>query len=81
MIQQAKIKTRIQLPREFCELDAIRYVASRYGTSPEQVLEHYLTQTGTLCPDQAPDDRYELEPNEIALFRDLGVQPSVIEIV
>ena len=77
MIQQ----TKIQLSRELCELDAIRYVASRYGTTPEQVLAHYLMQTGAVCTDHASDDSYTLEPNEIALFRDLGVQPSVIEIV
>lgn len=76
-----KIKTKVILSKDFCSMDAIRYVANRYGTTAEQVLNHYLVQTGIVKPDVVDaEDDYMLTPNEIALFRDLGVQPSVVEI-
>ncbi|MDE5886989.1 MAG: hypothetical protein K2J48_01635 [Muribaculaceae bacterium] len=74
------METKIILPKEFCKMDAIRYVASRYNTTPEKVLEHYFIQTGIVKPGGATEDDYELKPNEVALFHDLGVQPSLIEI-
>lgn len=81
MIQNHRIQTKVILSRELCDIDAIRYVASRYGTTPEAVLEHYLVQTGIVVADENHDsDMYDLMPNEIALLRDLGVQPSSVEI-
>ena len=61
-------------------MDAIRYVASRYRTTPEKVLEHYFVQTGLVKAGPIPEDDYELQPNEVALFSDLGVRPSKVEI-
>lgn len=62
-------------------MDAIKYVATRYGTTPEKVLMHYFVQTGVITPSNSyQEDNYELMPNEIALFRDLGVQPTKVEI-
>lgn len=62
-------------------MEAIKYVAGRYRTTTEAVLRHYLIQTGIIkADDNVNEDEYDLEPNEIALFRDLGVQPSVVEI-
>lgn len=62
-------------------MDAIRYVARRYATTPENVLRHYLVQTGIVKSDGCPPDgNYELAPNELTLFRDLGVQPTIVEI-
>ncbi|MDE6300531.1 MAG: hypothetical protein K2M19_02290 [Muribaculaceae bacterium] len=72
--------TKILLSEDFCKMEAIRYVASRYGTTPENVLEHYFVQTGIVAPKNADNDGYELQSNELALFHDLGVQPTVIEI-
>ena len=60
-------------------MDAIKYVASRYGTTPEKVLEHYFVQTGIVKSENV-DDGYELQSNELALFHDLGVQPVKVEI-
>lgn len=74
------MKTKILLSKDFCELEAVRYVASRYCTTPEQVLEHYLVQTGILKADNTSEDNYTLAPNEIELFCDLGVKPSLFEI-
>ena len=62
-------------------MDAVKYVASRYHTTPERVLKHYMIQTGVLAADSASDDNYNLAPNEIALFGDLGIRPSVMEIL
>ena len=62
-------------------MDAIKYVANRYDTTPEKVLLHYFVQTGVITPATShKEDNYDLMPNEIALFRDLGVQPTIVEI-
>lgn len=74
------METKILLSKDFCKMEAIKYVASRYGTTPEEVLEHYFMQTGMV--DLPPKDclDYELEPNELALFHDLGIHPMAVEI-
>ncbi|MDE5791748.1 MAG: hypothetical protein K2H96_11045 [Muribaculaceae bacterium] len=74
------METKILLSKDFCKMDAIRYVASRYGTTPEKVLKHYFVQTGIVQSENEGNDGYELKSNELALFHDLGVQPTVIEI-
>ena len=74
------MKTKIMLSKDFCDMEAIKYVASRYGTTPERVLERYYEQCGIITPDLTKDADYTLTPNEIALFHDLGVQPSILEI-
>ena len=66
------------LSKDFCKMDAVSYVAGRYGATPEEVLKRYMLQTGILKSDEVFD--YELAPNEVALFRDLGIQPSHLEI-
>ena len=75
------METKILLSKDFCRMDAIRYIASRYSTTPEQVLEHYFIQTGIVKSENKDKDNYELAPNEIALFSDLGLKPSKIEIL
>ncbi|MDE7421348.1 MAG: hypothetical protein K2N35_14205 [Muribaculaceae bacterium] len=74
------MRTKITLSKDFCEMDAIKYVASRYRTTPEKVLKHYFVQTGIIPSGDADNDGYELKSNELALFHDLGVRPTVIEI-
>lgn len=74
------METKIFLPKDLCKMDAIRYVASRYGTTPEKVLKHYFVQTGIVAAGNMDNDDYELQSNELALFHDLGVQPTAIEI-
>lgn len=74
------METKILLSKDLCKMDAIRYVAARYGTTPEKVLIHYFVQTGIVPSVNIDDDGYELLSNELALFHDLGVQPTVIEI-
>ena len=80
MIETNDMGTKILLSKDFCEMDAIRYVASRYSTTPELVLKHYLMQTGILKQTTRSTDDYDLTPNELALFCDLGVHTSEIEI-
>lgn len=65
------------LLKDYCKLEAIKYVAFRYGTTPEQVLEHYLVQTGIIKSSNKQEDDYNLTPNEIALFNDLGISTSI----
>ena len=74
------METKILLSKDFCNMDAVKYVASRYGTTPEKVLEHYFVQTGIVPSGNMNDGDYELQSNELALFHDLGVQPTAIEI-
>ena len=80
MFRNSEMKTKIMLPRGFCELEAVKYVAFRYDTSPEQVLEHFLMQCGIIPSDGCHEADYSLTPNEMALFRDLGILPSIVEI-
>ena len=72
------MKTKILLSKDFCDMEAIKYLAFRYGTTPEHVLEHYFVQSGIISSDGKKD--YTLTPNEMALLHDLGVQPSIVEI-
>ena len=74
------METKILLSKDFCEMEAIRYIAARYGTTPEKVLKHYFIQTGLVPSENADNDGYELQSNELALFHDIGVQPTTIEI-
>ncbi|MDE5840422.1 MAG: hypothetical protein K2H49_05830 [Muribaculaceae bacterium] len=69
------MKTDKMSPKDFCEMEAVRYVAFRYGATPEQVLERYFVQCGIIAPCGAKDAEYSLTPNEIALFHDLGIVP------
>ena len=75
------MKAKIIIPQALCQQEAIIYVARRYGTTPEHVMEHYLVQDGIIKPsaDLCKRDNFELAPNEIELFRDLGVKPCEIE--
>lgn len=75
------METKILLSKDFCKMDAVRYVAFRYGTTPERVLERYLVQTGIVSLENEDNDDYELQSNELALFHDLGVQPTAVEII
>ena len=62
-------------------MDAVKYVASRYCTTPEKVLKHYFIQTGVFKSEITDeDDDYVLLSNELALFHDLGIQPTAIEM-
>lgn len=75
------METKILLSKDFCSMEAIKYIATRYGTTPEKVLEHYFVQCGIISPSDHNAPEYTLTPNEIALFHDLGVQPSSLEII
>lgn len=75
------MEAKIILPRDLCEQEAVRFVARRYGTTPERVIERFLVQAGIIRRDELNAvPAYDLAPNELALFRDLGVQPSEVEI-
>ena len=53
------MRTKITLSKDYCEMDAIKYVASRYRTTPEKVLKHYFVQTGIIPSGDADNDGYE----------------------
>lgn len=75
------METKILLSGDFCNDEAVRFIARRYGTTPQQVLVRYLVQDGIMKENDQPEaGHYSLEPNELALMRDLGVKPSRVEI-
>ncbi|MDE7136759.1 MAG: hypothetical protein K2N91_09020 [Muribaculaceae bacterium] len=74
------MKTKIMLSKDFCDMEAVKYIAYRYGTTPERVLMHYFVQSGIITSNDNQDAYYSLTPNEMALLHDLGVQPSIVEI-
>ena len=72
--------TKIVLSKDICEIEAIKYVAFRHGVTPLQALMCYFVQCGILDSSDNDNSDCILEPNEIALFHDLGVHPSYLEI-
>ncbi|MDE6268685.1 MAG: hypothetical protein K2M04_06355 [Muribaculaceae bacterium] len=75
------METKIIVPQCLCDMEAVRYMASRYATTPEKLLRRYFVQCGIVQADEEDsDDGYRLAPNEMALLSDLGVHPSKIEI-
>ena len=75
------MKTRILLSKDFCRMEVVKYIASRYNTTPEKVLHHYFVQMGLVKNENSEVEDYTLQPNELALFSDLGVQPAEIELI
>lgn len=71
--------TKILLPKKICEDDVIAYIARRYKTTPLAVITNFLQHEGIL-PNNCVET-FSLEDNEIAIFRDLGIAPSKIEII
>ncbi|MDE6497223.1 MAG: hypothetical protein K2L21_01030 [Muribaculaceae bacterium] len=61
--------------KDFLGMEAVQYVAFRYGTTPDKVVERYLVQSGLIEEANADEDTFVLTPNEIALFHDLGISP------
>lgn len=66
--------------KDFCAMESVKFIAFRYGTSPEQVLRQYLVQTGIIRCSGPPGSPFEPELNEIALPGDAGVHPARVEI-
>ena len=75
-----EMKTKIMLSKDFCKMEAVRYVAFRHGTTPERVLKRYFIQSGIIHSNDELAPEFCLTPNEMALFCDLGVHPSMVEI-
>ena len=80
MNRRKEMKTKIMLSKDFCEMEAVKYIAFRYGTTPEQVLKQYFVQSGIISSNEHNDADYSLTQNEMVLFHDLGVHPSMVEI-
>ena len=74
------MRTKITLSKDFCEMDAIKHIAFRHSTTPEDVLKHYFVQRNIVAHVDNTTKDYTLTSNELALLHDLGVQPSMIEI-
>lgn len=70
--------TKILLPKEICDDNVIAYIARRYNTTPLAVITNFFQHEGILL--KTSNETFFLEENEIAIFRDLGIAPSQIEI-
>ena len=68
------IKAKNYLSKDLCEMEAVKYIAFRYGSTPERVLERYLIQSGIIPSDDNYVPDYSLTANEMALFHDLDVR-------
>lgn len=71
---------KILLPQALCEDNVIGYIAQRYSSTPALILAQYMRQEGILkSVDNTAQIRYRLEDNEMAILRDMGLRPTMLE--
>lgn len=73
------MESKVILPLTVCEDDVIGYIASRYSSSPVEIITRYMEQEGIISGNDIRSCR--LEDNEMAILRDLGLRPSSVEFV
>ncbi|MDE6577958.1 MAG: hypothetical protein K2K58_07300 [Muribaculaceae bacterium] len=61
----------ISFPKKIYGFEAIKFIARRYNTSPEKIVERFLIQTGEIHLPDNSSESFTLSPNEIALISDL----------
>ncbi len=74
------MESKIVLSGTVCDDDVVRYMASRYSTTPAGIISRYMKQEGiiTVC-DKDECEQFCLEDNEMAILRDLGLRPSSVD--
>lgn len=75
------MESKIILPQTICEDEVIGYIASRYSSTPTDVIYQYMLQEGIIANDRDGCISCGLENNEMAILRDLGLRPSSVEFV
>lgn len=67
------METKLSLLERLYHEEAVKYIASRYGVTPEQIVIQYLLHDKVLNKEEMPDNIQilGLAPNEIALLRDM----------
>ena len=74
--------TKISLPKYMCEDAIVEYIACRYHTSPLNVITRFFEQEGILTAGKPGNSgaKFDLQENELAIFRALGIPPSEVEL-
>lgn len=74
------MESKVVLPENICDDEVVDYLAQRYHTTPSRVVARFLEQEGiiTATPDEEQPE-FGLTPNEMEIFRDMGIRPSTIE--
>lgn len=74
------MKSKVVLPENICEDEVVDYLAQRYHTTPSRVVARFLEQEGIITTTQNEGQpEFRLTPNEMEIFRDMGMRPSTIE--
>ncbi len=74
------MESKVVLPENICDDDVVDYLAQRYHTTPSRVVARFLEQEGiiTITPNEEQFE-FRLTPNEMEIFRDMGMRLSAIE--
>ena len=74
------MESKVVLPENICDDEVVDYLAQRYHTTPSRVVARFLEQEGiiTTTPNEGKPE-FRLTPNEMDIFRDMGMRPSAIE--
>lgn len=74
------MESKVVLPGNICEDEIVDYLAQRYHTTPNRVVARFLEQDGIIATGQTDNQtEFHLTPNEMEIFRDMGLRPSTIE--
>lgn len=72
------MESKVVLPENICDDEVMDYLAQRYHTTPSRVVARFLEQEGIINTDERQPE-FRLTPNEMEIFRDMGMRPSTIE--
>lgn len=74
------MESKVVLPENICEDEVVDYLAQRYQTTPNRVVARFLEQEGIITTTQnEKQSEFRLTPNELEIFRDMGIRPSKVE--
>ena len=72
------MESKVVLPENICDDEVVDYLAQRYHTTPSRVVARFLEQERIINTDERQPE-FRLTPNEMQIFRDMGMRPSTIE--
>ena len=72
------MESKVVLPENICDDEVVDYLAQRYHTTPSRVVARFLEQERIINTDERQPE-FRLTPNEMEIFRDMGMRPSTIE--
>lgn len=68
------METRLNILERMYQEEAVKYIAGRYGVTPERIVIQYLFQDRIFENVELPENLQirKLTPNEMALLRDMA---------